>query len=268
MTALILIRGGGDLASGVAMRLHHAGLSVIITELPNPLAVRRTVSFAEAIYEGRVMVEDVAGRGVQDPRDLDGIRKILSGRQIPVVADPDCTITYGLQPMVIVDGRMTKKPPQALDYKPLLLIGLGPGFTAPREVDAVIETRRGHTLGRAIWNGAALADTSQPEGDPRRVLRASREGILESRARIGDHFEIGEQIANIGEEIIPAPFAGILRGLLRPGLTATMGMKIGDLDARDDPGICRLVSDKALAVGGGVLEALLARREVRERLWD
>jgi len=268
MAALILIRGGGDLASGVALRLHHAGLSVVITELPRPLAVRRTVSFAEAIYEGQATVEDVTGRGVQEPRDLEGVRRILSARQIPVVTDPDCTITHSLHPMVMVDARMTKKPPEVLDYKPRLHIGLGPGFTAPREVDAVIETRRGHTLGRAIWNGNALVDTSQPEGDPRRVLRATRDGILESKARIGDHFEIGEQIASVGEEIILAPFTGILRGLLRPGLIATMGMKIGDLDARNDPGICQLVSDKALAVGGGVLEALLTRPDVRERLWD
>jgi xanthine dehydrogenase accessory factor len=267
MAALILIRGGGDLASGVALRLHRAGLRIVITELPQPLAVRRTVSFAEAIYEGQVSVEGVSGRGIDDPGDLEAIRKILAGGQIPVVADPAATLADKLRPISIVDARMSKKPPEALDYRPQLLIGLGPGFTSPQDVDAVVETRRGHTLGRVIWNGAAVADTSQPEGDPRRVLRASRDGILESTARIGDHFETGEQIAGVGGEIIRAPFAGILRGLLRPGLTATRGMKIGDLDSRDDPRLCQFASDKALAVGGGVVEALLARPELRERLW-
>jgi xanthine dehydrogenase accessory factor len=268
MATPILIRGGGDLASGVALRLHRAGLSVIITELLQPLAVRRTVSFAEAIYEGQVIIEGVSGRGVSNPDELPAIRRILSERQIPVAADPDCVLASSLRPAVIVDGRMTKQPPEGLAYRPALLVGLGPGFVAPKDVDAVVETRRGHTLGRVSWEGGALEDTSQPEGDPRRVLRAPRAGLLESTARIGDHFEAGQPIAKIGGEVVSAPFSGVLRGLLRPGLTATSGMKIGDLDGRDDPSLCRLVSDKALAVGGGVLEALLARPEVRDQLWD
>ncbi len=267
MPAIILIRGGGDLASGVALRLHRAGLNVAITELAQPLAVRRTVAFSEAIYDRQVTVEEVTARAAPDPTDTLKILNILAKRQIPVLVDPDCVAVQILHPLVIVDGRMTKRPPEALSHHALLYLGLGPGFHSPENCHAVIETQRGHSLGRVIWNGAALADTSQPEGDPRRVLRAPKDGLLQSTARIGDHFELGQPIAAIDDEIITAPFVGILRGLLHPGLIALKDMKIGDLDGRDDPRLCQLVSDKSLAVGGGVLEAVLTRPEVRTKLW-
>lgn len=267
MAGLILIRGGGDLASGVALRLHRAGLQVLITELAQPLAVRRTVSFAEALYEGRVTVEGATARNAGDPADSREILTTLSQGELAVVADPECLSAAALHPLVLVDARMRKLPPEPLPWKGALLVGLGPGLSAPRDADAVIETRRGHTLGRVIWEGSALADTSQPEGDPQRVLRAPVAGILQSEARIGDHLESGEVIATIGNEVVAAPFAGVLRGLLHPGVFAPAGMKIGDLDPRDDPKLCHLVSDKALAVAGGVWEALLARPQVREKLW-
>jgi xanthine dehydrogenase accessory factor len=162
---------------------------------------------------------------------------------------------------------MRKRPPEALATEATLYVGLGPGFEAPQNCNAVIETVRGHTLGRVIWTGRSLDDTKAPEGDARRVLRAPRRGIFQSDARIGDHFEEGQQIATVGDQPIVAPFAGILRGLLRPGIAAAEGMKVGDLDSRDDPRLCELVSDKSLAVGGGVLEAALALPQVRARLW-
>jgi xanthine dehydrogenase accessory factor len=267
MPALILIRGGGDLASGVALRLHHAGLGVVISELAKPLAVRRTVSFAEAIYEGQVTIESVTGRAVADPSDSLKILGILAKRQIAVLVDPDCAASQHLHPLAIVDGRMLKRPPEPLRHHAALYIGLGPGFSAPADCHVVIETERGHTLGRVIWQGAALEDSARPEGDPRRVLRSPSDGILQSEARVGQHFESGQQIASVGDDFVSAPFAGILRGLLRPGTAAAKGMKIGDLDPRDDPRLCELVSDKSLAVGGGVLEALLTRPDVRARLW-
>jgi xanthine dehydrogenase accessory factor len=267
MTALILLRGGGDLASGVALRLLRTGLNVMITELAQPLTVRRSVSFSEAVYEREVTVEGVVARAVIDPTDTFNILSIISRNQIPVLVDPECTYALKLHPMVIVDARMTKQPPEPLSHKALLYLGLGPGFSAPRNCHAVIETRRGHTLGRAIWEGASLADTSKPEGDPDRVLRAPIDGILKSNARIGDRFEAGQTIALVEDMKIIAPFKGVLRGLLHPGLKAMKGMKIGDLDARDDPRLCQLVSDKSLAVGGAVLEALLSRPEVRNKLW-
>ena len=267
MPALILIRGGGDLASGVALRLHYAGLNVAITELPQPLAVRRSVAFSEAIYEGTVVVEGVTARAVSDQTDTLKILNVFAKTQIPVLTDPDCTAAQTLHPLAIVDARMTKSPPEPLSHRALLYLGLGPGFSAPANCHAVIETQRGHTLGRVIWNGSTVNDTAQPEGDARRVLRAPAEGVFKSSARIGEHFDLGQPIAAIDDVVIAAPFSGVLRGLLRPGLTAKRGMKVGDLDPRDDPRLCNLVSDKALAVGGGVLEALLTRPEVRSRLW-
>jgi len=267
MPATILIRGAGDLASGVALRLFRAGLNVVMTELPRPWAVRRTVSFAEAIYEGQAAVEAVVGHRVEHPTDMLKVLDVLSAHQIPVVIDPDCTVSGHLHPLVIVDGRMAKQPPGLLQYSPRMFIGLGPGFVAPGNCDAVIETERGHSMGRVILQGAALQDTARPDGDPRRVLRSPSEGLLESEARIGQHFEQGDVVASVNAVPLVAPFAGILRGLMRPGLLVRPGMKVGDIDARDDPELCRLVSDKSLAVGGGVLEAMLARPEVRARLW-
>jgi xanthine dehydrogenase accessory factor len=267
MPAVILIRGAGDLASGVALRLYRAGLNVIMTELVRPRAVRRTVTFAEAIYEVRVSVEGVVGRKIEDPTDTPEIVRVLAAHQIPVLVDPTCLVAARLNPLVIVDGRMTKRPPDTLQDSALLYIGLGPGFVAPDNCGAVIETERGHSMGRVIVQGSARTDSRQPDGDPRRVLRAPAHGILESAADIGQHVEEGQVIATVDGQPVLAPFGGILRGLLRPGVVAHKGMKIGDIDARNDPALCTLVSDKSLAVGGGVLEAILARPEVRVQLW-
>ncbi len=268
MSALILIRGGGDLASGVALRLHLAGLQVVITEIAQPLAVRRTVAFANAVYEEACTVEGVTAHLVSP----DQLHVALDAGEIPVLIDPNAkflsnALLTNPQSAIVVDARLIKQPPELLPIRPLLHIGLGPGFTAPADTDAVIETQRGHTLGRVIWDGSASSDTSQPEGDPRRVLRAPIDGVLNSDASIGEHFELGQRIVTIGDQVITAPFAGILRGLLHPGLMATQGMKIGDLDPRDDSSLCYLVSDKALAVGGGALEAMLSKPEIRAKLW-
>ena len=267
MPALIIIRGGGDLASGVALRLHRAGLNVVITELPQPLAVRQTVSFATAIFEKQITVEEVTARVVNDSADTLKILNILSKQQIPVLIDPDCNAAKILSPLAIVDGRMMKRPPEALSHRALLYLGLGPGFTAPLNCHAVIETQRGHTLGRVIWEGSTLSDTSKPEGDPRRVLRAPQDGAIVNHKQIGDNCEPDELIAAINGAPIKSPFKGVVRGLIHSGLTVTRNMKIGDIDPRDDAHLCQLISEKALAIGGGVLEALLTRPEVRNRLW-
>jgi xanthine dehydrogenase accessory factor len=267
MPGTVLLRGAGDLASGVAIRLFRAGLNVVMTELERPLAVRRTVSFAEAIFQGRVGIEGVVGRKVEDASDVSKVSALLGVRQIPVLVDPECNAAVVLHPLVIVDARMAKTPPEPLEHSALMFIGLGPGFTAPLNCHAVIETERGHTMGRVIVHGSARPDSSRPDGDGRRVLRAPIRGIFSSRAQIGQHFEPGDVIAEVGGKPVVAPFAGMLRGLLQPGLVAEDGMKVGDLDARDDPALCQLVSDKSLAVGGGVLEAMFGRPEVRAQLW-
>lgn len=266
MTELILIRGGGDLASGVAMRLHRAGMKVVIAELPQPLAVRRAVSFAEAVYAGQITVEEITARLVPPEK----IKETLAQNEIPVVIDPqaDLLLREELPWAVVVDGRMRKASPEPLPRPVSLHIGLGPGFRAGGDCHAVVETNRSHTLGRVYWNGEPQADSRLPEGDPRRVLRAPRQGTFIGYAKIGQHVEGGEIIAEVDGETIRAPFAGVIRGLLRSGLVVSPGMKIGDVDPRDQPAYCFLVSDKSLAIGGGVLEAILSRPEIRRRLWD
>jgi xanthine dehydrogenase accessory factor len=269
--ALLLLRGGGDLASGVALRLHRAGLKVVITELAQPLTVRRTVSFAETVYEGKHSVEEVRARLVQP----DEIPSVLAAHEIPVLVDPNADILLSsfFFP-VVIDGRLLKATPSPLPKEVPLHIGLGPGFQAGVNCHAVIETRRSHTLGRVFWNGATQADSGQPEGDPRRVLRAPSDGILLGHKKIGEHCESGELIAEIQSPIgnrqseIVSPFKGVLRGLIHDGIHVTTGLKIGDVDPRDDPNACFLVSDKALSVGGAVLEAILTRPEIREKLWE
>jgi len=267
MPSLFLIRGGGEQATGAAIRLLRAGLRVVVTELPQPLCVRRTVCFAEAVYSGEIAVEGFTARRVDDPSDTLSVLTILGRQQVPVLIDPDCAAAKSLHPLVIVDGRMIKQPPEPIGYVPALYIGLGPGFEAGVNCQAVVETRRGHTLGRVYWQGGPEPDTGLPEGDPRRVLRAPADGELVAHAEIGTHIEGGQLIAEVAGQQVLAPFAGVLRGLLHPGLPVTCGLKIGDVDPRDDPRMCRLVSDKALAVGGGVMEAILSKPEVRGRLW-
>jgi xanthine dehydrogenase accessory factor len=192
---------------------------------------------------------------------------VLGKQQIPVLVDPECLSARLLHPAVIVDGRMAKRPPEAIGYSPSLYIGLGPGFEAGVNCQAVIETRRGHLLGRVYWQGGPEGDTGLPEGDPQRVLRAPANGEFIAHTEIGQHLEAGQEIAEVAGQVVTAPFAGMLRGLLHPGLTVTRGLKVGDIDPVDDPGRCHFVSDKALAVGGGVLEAILSRPELRSQLW-
>jgi xanthine dehydrogenase accessory factor len=264
MSALILIRGGGDLASGVALRLHRAGLKVLISELPQPLAVRRTVSFGEAVYAGQVTVEGVTARLVKRVQ----VMAALDAGEIPVLVDPQASILTELDFSDVIDGRLTKHPPEPLLVPVPLHIGLGPGFHAGQNCQAVIETRRSHTLGRVYWEGTAQSDSGQPEGDPRRVLRAPAEGVLTSQVQIGEHVEAGQVVAEVAGTPIVAAFPGVLRGLIHPGLHVTQGLKVGDVDLRDDPSMCYLASDKALAVGGGVLEAILSQVKLRNTLWE
>ncbi len=266
MIPLILIRGGGDLASGVALRLYRAGCKVAILELDKPLAVRRTVSFSEAVYAGTQTVEGVIARRVS----ADQFQDAIDTGEIPVLVDPKADILRNQfltspRSTFVIDARLLKYTPEPLAARVALHIGLGPGFSAGKNCHAVIETRRGHTLGRVYWSGSAQADSGQPEGDPRRVLRAPHNGILTAHAKIGARLEEGQVIAEINSKIenrtskIISPFKGILRGLIRPNIEITENMKIGDIDLRDDPSLSTLVSDKALAVGGGVLEAILTR---------
>jgi xanthine dehydrogenase accessory factor len=264
MTHLIVLRGGGDLASGIALRLHHTGFQVVILELERPLAVRRTVSFSEAVYEGVQTVEDATARLVSP----DQIQVTMEAGEIPVLIDPHANILRNQfltspNSTIVIDARLLKAAPEPLGINIPLYIGLGPGFVAGENCHAVIETRRGHTLGRVYWSGSAQADSGAPDGDRRRVLRATHAGVLMAEAKIGDHLKEGQFIAEIqpdgGDDnySIFSPFEGVLRGLIRPGISVTKDMKIGDVDRRNDPVMHTLVSDKALAIGGSVLEILV-----------
>jgi xanthine dehydrogenase accessory factor len=267
MPSLILLRGGGDLATGIAVRLLRSGLRLIVTELPQPLTVRRSVSFAEAVYSGETSIEGITARRVDDPGDSLRILSIMGKQQVPVLVDPGCISAKSMRPAVIVDARMLKRSPEIIGYAPLLYLGLGPGFEAGVNCQAVIETRRGHTLGRVFWRGGSLPDTGQPDGDPVRVLRAPADGEFITHVEIGQHVESGQVICEVAGLKVVSPFSGILRGLVHPGLTVTRGLKIGDVDPRDDPSVCQMVSDKSFSIGGGVLEAILSRSEVRSQLW-
>lgn len=269
MSNLILIRGGGDLASGVALRLVRVGLRVVITELSRPLAVRRLVSFCEAVYSAEITVEDVTAKRAEDFEDVE---RILAKKHVPVLIDPELTALAHFKPLVLIDGRMIKLAPDLGKGAAPMVIGLGPGFVSGENCDAVIETNRGHHLGRVIWHGAPQPNTGIPDSvasrRSERVLRAPSDGLLNTVCEICSQVEKGDLIAEVNGTPVHAPFKGVLRGLLHDGLPVRSGMKIGDLDPRNDPSYCHLVSDKSLAIGGGVLEAILTRPAIRTQLWE
>jgi len=266
---LVLIRGGGDLATGAAARLHRAGFAVVVTELRQPLVLRRTVALAEAVYLGETSVEDLTGRRVGSPAQA--LEQAQSG-VIPVLIDPECDSCGELRPVALVDARMRKKPNELGLGAAGLVVGLGPGFVAGEDSHAVVETKRGHRLGRVLWDGSAEADTRIPEAigghAARRVLRAPVDGAVETQHDIGALLTEGQVVALVGGVEVRAPFDGVLRGLIHPGLTVPAGTKIGDVDPRGDVSYCLEISDKALAIGGGVVEALLTRRDIRRRLGE
>jgi xanthine dehydrogenase accessory factor len=265
----VLLRGGGDLGSGVALRLTRAGIPVVIVELPAPLSVRRLVSFSEAVYDGSITIEST--RAVRMDNGTDPFAVIQSGK-IPVLIDPEVEISRKQQPLVWVDARMRKRPPDTdLQVAPLV-VGLGPGFTAGLDCHAVIETNRGPHLGRVYWQGTTEKDTGKPDwvGQYRseRVLRAPVSGILNCLKNIGNQVSAGELLAEINGQPITAPFNGVIRGLLRDGVYIEKSVKVGDLDPRNDPSLCSQVSDKSLSIAGGVLEAILSQPEIRKRLYS
>ncbi len=208
-----------DLASGVALRLRRSGFQVVITELAQPLVVRRLVSFAEAVYRGQTSVEGVTAHCVANPQ---AALEVLAKGDIAVLIDPTAETCNTLHPLVLVDGRMTKRPPELECAAAELVIGLGPGFIAGRNCHAVVETQRGHRLGRVIWNGAAQPDSGIPDQiadrSTERILRAPADGVLQAHAEIGDHLEPGQIVATVSSQPVLAPFRGVLRGLIHTGL--------------------------------------------------
>lgn len=262
----VLIKGAGDLGSGVAYRLHRCGFGVVMTDLAQPFCVRRAVCFAEAVYAGETLIEGIRA---QRADTLTETLAALAAGVIPVLAAPPADLLYALKPAVVVDAIMAKKNTGTHLTDAPLVIALGPGFTAGQDCHAIVETHRGHTLGRVLWEGQALADTGTPgpiEGyTATRVLRAPITGYVTPLHEIGARIRSGEIIARVSpqpasENGVPvrALFPGVLRGLVHPSREVEAGRKIGDLDPRGDVSHCFTSSEKSLAVAGGVLEAILS----------
>jgi xanthine dehydrogenase accessory factor len=266
---LVIIRGGGDLGTGVAARLHRCGFAIVVLEIERPLAVRRLVALAEAMYAGEVEIEDLKGRKVERMQD---VAEAHAAGFVAVLADPAAESREMLKPVALVDARMRKAAPEIGMEAAPLVVGLGPGFEAGVNCHAVVETKRGHHMGRVLWKGSAAPDSRVPEAvtgrGNDRVLRAPGEGVLHALAGLGEVVRRGQVVARVESAEVRAPFDGALRGLIHDGLPVWRGDKIGDVDPRKEPAYCREVSDKSLAVGGGVLEALLSQAEIRRELGD
>lgn len=247
------------MGTGVVARLWHAGFRVAVSEVPEPLAVRLGAALAAAVWEQETQIEDLRARKVASAH---AVWEAWGEGTIPVMVDPSADLAREIDFLAVVDARMTKRGGESPVRVHPLLIGLGPGFAAGRDCHAVVETQRGHNLGRVYWSGGAQADTGLPDPvaghDSERVLRAPAEGRLRGLKRIGDRVEKGELIVQVEGQHVRAPFPGVLRGLMHDGVRVAKGMKIGDLDPRGVREYCFTVSDKARAVGGGVLEALMA----------
>lgn len=255
---LAIIKGAGDLASGVAVRLRRAGVKLIMTEIAKPTAIRRTVSFCRAVWEGQAQVEDV--RACLAANAGEALAIAQSG-DIAVLVDPQAACVRELKPDAVIDAMLLKRNLNTQLGDAPVVIALGPGFTAGEDCRAVVETMRGHDLGRVLLRGAAQPNTGVPGNvggyTGERILRAPCAGLWRTQYAIGAMVQAGDVVASVDGEAVLAPLTGVLRGLLPDGTPVTAGMKSGDVDPRGVPEYCETVSDKARSIGGGVLEALL-----------
>ena len=256
---VVLIRGAGEMASGVAHRLHQSHFKICMLEISHPIAVRREVSFCEAVYDGNKEVEGVWAKRISTPEE---ISSVWEKEKIPILVDPDGKETrHFLKPDVLIDAIMAKKNLGIQIKDAPLVIGLGPGFTSGKGVHVVIETNRGHHLGKVILNGMAESDTGIP-GEIggyafERLLQTMKKGIFHPHKSIGERVNKGLVVAVVDDFPVIARISGVVRGLLREGVEVKKGMKVGDIDPRGKKEFCFTISDKARAIGGGVLEAIL-----------
>ncbi len=256
---LAVIKGAGDIATGIAVRLHRAKFGVVMTEIDAPTAIRRTVCFSEAVYKKQAVVEDIKAVLASD---TDDIKDILESGDIAVIVDEKANCVKELKPDFVIDAILAKKNlGTEIDDAPVV-VGVGPGFTAGEDCHAVVETKRGHYLGRVYYEGRAIENTGIP-GDidghtTDRIIRSPEYGVFNPIYEIGDKVEKGEVVACVDSTPIVSELTGILRGILPKGTMVSTNMKSGDIDPRCEKEHCYSVSDKALAVGGGVLEACLA----------
>ena len=256
----ILLLGGGDLASGVACRFFRAGFPVLIVEKEEPLAVRREVAFASAVYRGNMTVEDIEAKLVTDGKECGEVQG--EGYIAVTTCENYRNFSPKYNKRVLIDARMFKERPDDIDRDLAdLVIGLGPGFSAGDNVDVVVETSRDHYLGRAIYQGEPAAYTGRPGSilglSEERVIHAEDDGLFSSGRSIGEHIRRGERLGELAGGSIEAPIGGVIRGLLKPGLQVKAGTKLADIDPRGEEEYAFHISDKALAVGGGALEAVL-----------
>ncbi|MDY0372434.1 MAG: selenium-dependent molybdenum cofactor biosynthesis protein YqeB [Sphaerochaetaceae bacterium] len=254
---LVVVRGAGDLATGVIHRLHRAGYRVLALETNQPTTIRRTVAFSEAVYEGAVEVEGVICRRGDSTR---AAKSIMDSGSVALLVDPKGESIATMAPMVVVDAIMAKRNMGTKCTMAPFVVALGPGFNAPQDCHVVVETQRGHDLGRLITQGAAVANTGIPgtiEGySTERVIHSPVAGRFKGKAKITDHVVKDQIIALVGDVEVPATIDGVLRGLLHDDLIVTAGFKIADIDPRSASDYCQTMSDKARAIGGAVLEAI------------
>lgn len=269
----VVVKGGGDLGTGVAWRLHRCGFRVLVTEVAEPTVIRRAVAFASAVYagpasagRGLITVDGVTARLVADD---EAAHAAWQADEVPVMVDPEAAIACGersrtmgrLRPEAVVDAIMAKRNLGTRITDAPIVVALGPGFIAGVDCHAVVETNRGHDLGRVIEEGGAEPNTGVPGAvggeSARRVLRAPVAGLFHPQRAIGDRVKEGDLVATVDAHPIPARLDGVVRGLLQDGLAVGAGTKVGDVDPRGIVEHCFTISDKALAVGGGVVEAIL-----------
>lgn len=263
----ILIKGAGDLATGIGWRLKRAGFNVIMTEIEQPLTVRLTVSYSQAVYCGRVEIEGITGVLVHSMAEA---KAAMAQGQIAVIVDPKAAIAADYKPDVIVDAIMAKCNTGTSRGDAPLVIAVGPGFYAGRDCDFVIETKRGHFLGRVIEEGEAIPNTGVPGNiggyTTERIIRAVKDGVFHPAVQIGDSVKKGDIVAYVDDAPVRALLDGIVRGMLYGGIAVSKEMKCGDIDPRAQKEHCFTISDKSRAIGGGALEAVMyGLRRLKEK---
>lgn len=266
---LVIVRGGGDLATGTIWKLYRCGFSVLVLETETPSAIRRNVAFSEAVYQGSQTVEGVTCRLADSVQQA---KEFLREGKLAMLIDPAGDCIAGLQPFAVVDAILAKANLGTSRAMAPITVALGPGFTAGVDVDAVVETKRGHNLGRVFYSGTAAPNTGVPGViggyGKERVLHSPAAGVFRNVAKITDTVTKGQTIAVVetadGPVPVQATLTGLLRGLLRDGYPVTEGFKIADIDPRmEEYSNCFTISDKARCIAGGVLEAILCRMDGR-----
>lgn len=256
---LVIVRGGGDIATGSIQKLYRAGFKVLVLEIEKPSAIRRKVAFCEAIYEKEMTIEGVTAKLCNSIEDIE---QVWREKKIPILVDSTGESIYKLKPQVVIDGILAKKNYGTNREMAPITIGLGPGFTAGEDVDVVIETMRGHNLGKLIFEGKPMANTGIPgiiKGvGKERVIYSPCAGVVKNICKIGDMVEENQVIATVDGVEVLATISGVLRGLIREGYEVPEKFKMADIDPREEEQAnCFTISDKARAIGGAVLEAVL-----------